>query len=97
LSNCIPSTTFRVVSIPLASSTVIVPSLPTFSIASAMISPIVESLLAEMVATWEISLRSLTDLESFTRSFFTLSTALSMPRLSSIGLIPAVTFLSPSR
>ncbi len=36
-----PSTTSRVVSIDLASSTVIVPSLPTLSIASAMISPMV--------------------------------------------------------
>ncbi len=34
-SNCIPSTTSRVVSIALASSTVMTPSLPTFSIASA--------------------------------------------------------------
>jgi hypothetical protein len=33
---------------------VITPSLPTFSIASAMISPIVESLLAEIVPTWAI-------------------------------------------
>ncbi|HWR96873.1 MAG TPA: hypothetical protein VN317_00470, partial [Candidatus Methanoperedens sp.] len=37
----IPSTTSRLVSVPLASSTVITPSLPTFSIASAMMSPIV--------------------------------------------------------
>ena len=36
-----------------------VPSLPTLSIASAMISPMVVSQLAETVATWAISLRSL--------------------------------------
>ena len=36
----------------LASSTVITPSLPTLSIASAMIFPIVSSLFAEMVPTW---------------------------------------------
>ena len=39
----------------LASSTVITPSLPTFSMASAIRSPMVLSLLAEMVPTWEIS------------------------------------------
>src|SRR5579859_1675489 len=44
-----PSTTSRVVSIDLASSTVMVPSLPTLSIASAMISPIVVSQFAETV------------------------------------------------
>ncbi len=40
----------------LASSTVITPSLPTFSIASAMIVPIVRSLLAEMVPTCAMAL-----------------------------------------
>ncbi len=44
----------------LFSSTVIVPSLPTLSIASAMISPIAVSQLAETVATRRISSRSLT-------------------------------------
>ena len=34
LSNCIPSTTSTVVSVPFASSTVITPSLPTFENAS---------------------------------------------------------------
>jgi hypothetical protein len=38
------------VSVPLASSTVITPSLPTFPKASAISSPIVSSLLAEMEA-----------------------------------------------
>ena len=42
----------------LASSTVITPSLPTFSMASAISSPMVVSLLAEMVATWAISFLS---------------------------------------
>ena len=50
-SNCIPSTTSNSFSIPLASSTVITPSFPTFSIASAMMSPTSPSLLAEMVPT----------------------------------------------
>ena len=36
----------------LASSTVMTPSLPTLSMASAMILPMVSSLFAEMVPTW---------------------------------------------
>ncbi len=44
----------------LASSTVMVPSLPTLSMASAMISPMVVSQLAETVATCLISSLSLT-------------------------------------
>src|SRR2546422_209674 len=54
-----PSTTSSVVSRPFASSTVITPSLPTLSIALLMMSPMVESPLAEMVPTWAISLGSL--------------------------------------
>ena len=46
-----PSTTSRNVSIPFASSTVITPSLPTFSNASAINSPISLSLFAEIEAT----------------------------------------------
>jgi len=42
-SNCIPSTTERLVCIPLDSSTVITPSLPTFSIASAINAPVSSS------------------------------------------------------
>ena len=70
-----PSTTSSVVSSPLASSTVITPSLPTFSIASAMMSPMVESLLAEMVPTWAISRRSLVGLDRFFSSPVTAATA----------------------
>src|SRR5258708_1807342 len=51
-----PSTTSSEVSIDLASSTVITPSLPTFSIASAMMLPIVSALLAEIVPTCAIIL-----------------------------------------
>src|SRR5213080_1106970 len=47
-----PSTTSREVSSVLASSTVMTPSLPTLSIASAMILPMVSSLFAEIVPTW---------------------------------------------
>jgi hypothetical protein len=44
-----PSTTSSTVSMLLASSTVMTPSLPTLFMASARMSPMVWSLLAEMV------------------------------------------------
>ena len=81
----------------LASSTVMVPSLPTLSIASAMMLPIVSSQLAETVATCVISSRVLDLLGDLARARSTAaSTALSMPRWRKIGLAPAVTFLRPS-
>src|SRR3954466_6334054 len=92
-----PSTTSSVVSRPLASSTVITPSLPTFSIASAILVPMSVSPLAEMMPTWAISLWSRVWRESFFSSATTTSTALSMPRLISIGLLPAATSFAPSR
>src|SRR2546427_7727902 len=73
------------------------PSLPTFSIASAIRLPIVLSLLAAIDATWAISFLSFVILDIFFRSSTTFSTACSIPRLSPMGLAPAVTFLSPSR
>ena len=97
LSNCMPSTTSRVVSMDFASSTVMVPSLPTLSMASAMMLPIVSSQLAETVATWRISSRSETFLETLASSATAASTALSMPRFRAIGLAPAATVLTPSR
>ena len=81
----------------LASSTVIVPSLPTLSIASAMISPISPSQLAETVATWRTSSRSETFLLSRSNLTTPASTALSIPLLRYTGFAPAATFLSPSR
>ena len=96
MSNCIPSTTSRLVSIDLASSTVIVPSLPTFSIASAIILPIVSSPFAEIVPTWAISSLVLIFLLSLTKLETKVSTALSIPLFRLIGLAPAVTFLRPS-
>src|SRR3989454_1347531 len=92
-----PSTTSSTVSADFDSSTVMTPALPTFSIASAIRSPIVLSLFEAIVATWAISFLSLVDLEMVLRSFTTASTAASMPRLRPIGLAPAVTFLRPSR
>ena len=47
----------------------ITPSLPTFSIASAMVLPIDSSLFAEIVPTWAIALWSLQGLESFLQLF----------------------------
>src|SRR5947208_2225382 len=92
-----PSTTSRTVSAVLDSSTVITPSLPTFSIASAIRLPIVLSLFEAIVATWAISFLSFVDFESFFSSSVTAPTAASTPRLSPIGLAPAVTLRSPSR
>ena len=91
-----PSTTSSDVSSVLASSTVITPSLPTLSIASAMILPIVRSLLAEIIPTWATMLPD-TGRDIFLISSTMTSTAFSMPRLSSIGLAPATTFFAPSR
>ena len=92
-----PSTTSSTVSEDLDSSTVMTPSLPTFSMASAIRLPIVLSLFEAMVATWAISFLSLVDFDIFFSSSTTTSTALSMPRLRPIGLAPAVTFFRPSR
>ena len=72
------------------------PSLPTLSIASAMIVPIVESLFAEIVPTWAI-ISPATVLDIFCSSSTNTSTACSTPRFSSMGFDPAVTFLAPSR
>src|SRR5512134_3251118 len=95
-SNCVPSTTSSSLARPLPSSTVITPSRPTFSIASAIISPIEASLLAEIEPTWAISLRVPQGLARRFNSSTTLSTALSMPRFKSIGFMPAATYFMPS-
>ncbi len=81
---------------PLASSTVITPSLPTLFIASAMMLPIVSSLFAEMVPTCAISRWSFVGLLNALRSFMICSTALSIPRLMAMGLLPAATSFCPS-
>src|SRR6202171_844262 len=95
-SNCIPSTTSRVVSMVRDSSTVMTPSLPTFFMASAMMLPICRSLLAEIVPTCAI-MSPLTSRCSFLISSTAASTAFSMPRLSAVGLAPAATVFTPSR
>ena len=92
-----PSTTFSSVSRLLASSTVITPSLPTFCMALAIISPIAFSPLAEMVPTWAISSEFLTFFDFLPISSITCLTAFSMPRFRSIGFMPAATAFMPSR
>src|ERR1700749_4157958 len=92
-----PSTTSSSLSRPEPSSTVITPSLPTFSIASAMVLPIDSSLFAEIVPTWAMVLESLQGWESFFSSSTQVKTALSIPRLTSIGLRPEETAFRPSR
>src|SRR5881398_2200495 len=91
-----PSTTSSCVSRLLASSTVMTPSFPTFSIASAIKSPIARSPLADTMPTWAISALLLVDLESFFSSSTTAVTALSTPRLRLIGSWPAATSFAPS-
>src|SRR6478736_814934 len=92
-----PSTTSSSVSRPLASSTVMTPSLPTFCMALAIMSPISRSPLAAMEPTWAISSEVEIFFERFLTSSTTASTARSMPRFRSIGFMPAATARTPSR
>src|SRR6516165_327369 len=92
-----PSTTSSSVSRLLASSTVITPSLPTFFIASAFILPIDLSPLAAMAPTWATSSVPVIFLARALMSSTAASTARSMPRLRSIGFMPAATDFTPSR
>src|SRR5213592_4638818 len=91
-----PSTTSSCVSRLFASSTVMTPSFPTFSIASAIMSPMGRSPLADTMPTWAISSFPLVDLESFLSSSTTAVTARSTPRFRLIGSCPAATSLAPS-
>src|SRR3954467_4536568 len=79
----------------LDSSTVMTPSLPTLSMASAISSPTVASC-AETVATPAIAERSSTGMATLSSAAWTASTAARMPRPSAIGLAPAATLRSPS-
>src|SRR5215467_14399219 len=91
-----PSTMSSSLLSDLPSSTVMTPSLPTLSIASAMILPISESAFAEIAPTCAISLLVVVGLESFFSSSTAAVTALSMPRFRSIGFMPAATYFMPS-
>jgi hypothetical protein len=66
------------------------------SIASAIRAPISGSLFAETEPTWAISLDELIFLDIDLSSSTIAATALSMPRLTSLGFAPAVMFFSPS-
>src|SRR5206468_4077348 len=78
------------------SSTFTTPSLPTFSIASAITSPISRSR-EETVATRAMSSLPETLFDCDFRFSTTESTAVSMPRLRPIGFAPAATFFRPTR
>src|SRR5499427_4840636 len=92
-----PSTISTSVSSDFASSTVMTPSLPTFCMACAIILPILLSPLEETVPTWATSAEDSTFLARFSMSLRTAPTAISMPRLTSIGFMPAATDFAPSR
>ncbi len=91
-----PSTISTSVSSAFASSTVMTPSLPTFCIALAIILPTVASPFDEMVPTCATSADEPTFFARFLMSSTTALTAMSMPRLRSIGFMPAATDLTPS-
>src|SRR5215216_5864672 len=92
-----PSTTSSSFCRLVPSSTVITPSLPTFSIASAIVLPIDSSEFAEIVPTCAIAFWSLHGFDMRLSSSTAVLTAASMPRFRSIGLAPAATALRPSR
>src|SRR5262249_44973053 len=71
-------------------------SLPTFCMAFAIIWPILALPLEEMVPTWATSAEEPTFFARFPRSLTTAVTAMSTPRLRSIGFMPAATDLTPS-
>ena len=77
------------------SSTVMTPSLPTLSMASAIIPPISVSA-AEMEATWAICSLESVSLAIPWMAVTASSTPVSMPFLSDIGLAPAATLRRPS-
>ena len=95
LSNRMPSTKSSSMPKVFDSSTVMTPSLPTLSTASAIVSPIWGSA-AEMAPTWAISSLPSTSLDWFLIASTASSVARSMPRFSDIGLAPAATLRRPS-
>ena len=90
-----PSTTLSSVRVVLDSSTVMTPSLPTFSMAPEISSPICSSP-ADTLATWAMSLEVETDLEMALTSSAATSAAFRMDLRSTMGLAPAATFFMPS-
>ena len=96
LSKRIPSVSSRLIPKVFPSSTVTTPSLPTLSIASAIISPITVSP-AEIDAVAAICSLDETGLACLNSSAITASTAFSIPRFRLIGSAPAATLRRPSR
>mmetsp|Transcript_26111 Transcript_26111/g.75301 ORF Transcript_26111/g.75301 Transcript_26111/m.75301 type:complete len:239 (-) Transcript_26111:2-718(-) len=92
-----PSTISSSCSIVLPSCTVIVPSLPTFSNALVSKSPINSSPFAAILATLLMLSGESIVTACFARSSKTTFVAASMPRLMSMGFMPAATALQPSR
>ena len=97
MSNWSPPTYSSTVSVDLPSSTVITPSLPVFSTASASRFPIAASWFAEIVATAAVSLRPSSVREMPFRASTTAATALSIPRFTSVGFAPEEIAFRPSR
>ena len=95
LSNRMPSTNSSSMPKVLDSSTVMTPSLPTLSTASAIWRPISASA-AEIAPTFAISSLPSTSLERFLIASTARSVASSIPRLSAVGLAPAATLRRPS-
>ena len=91
-----PSTHSTSVERLLPSSTVMTPSLPTFSIAWASMSPISRSPLLATVPTWAISSELLILIEHFVELLGDVSTACSMPCFICTGFTPATTARRPS-
>src|SRR5512132_295428 len=92
-----PSTTSSSLDRLFASSEVITPSRPTFSMARAIMLPISRSPLADMVPTSANSALVETWRDRDFSSLITASTAMSMPRFWAIRFIAAATALAPSR
>ncbi len=80
----------------LPSSTVMTPSLPTLSMASAIILPICSSWLAELVPTWATWAELSTFFDIRLSSSTITSTAMLIPRWICVGLAPLATFFRPS-
>ena len=95
MSNSMPSTTSICTPKVLDSSTVMTPSLPTFSMAVAISRPMASSP-AEMVPTLAICSKVSTLWASSWIWATRASTAFSMPRRRESGDAPAVTFFRPS-
>ena len=95
-SKRIPSTISSAVSVPLASSTLTMPSAPTRSIALATMRPISLLPCAEMVATCSRSRVVVTGREMPRSASTAVFTPRSSPRFKSIALAPATTLRTPS-